>query len=166
MRGVFRPRLPVGIGRPVLRARGEVLAVAHAEQDRAHRAVDVFMQLARGMHDERARRDVDMPLRRAHHAAAFDAEIDFGRIRMQMVGTDLAGLPAGDRHVAFADPAEYLLDMLRRIPHLLLAQIEYLHASLPAWSVPLFRPARRTAAARRPGPPGSPMPDRVADRAC
>ena len=55
------------------------------------------------MHHERAGRHRDGSLRRAHGAAAGVAEIDLGRVRMAVIGADLARLPARDRDVALAD---------------------------------------------------------------
>src|ERR1700674_5076746 len=104
-----------------------VHAVADAEQQHALRPVDVFVQLARRMHHERARHDVDRLLRRAHLAAALEAEINLGRVGMTVIGADLAGLPACHRDVALADLAEDLLHVMLGIPLLLLGQVEDMH---------------------------------------
>src|SRR4051794_29693103 len=75
---VFRPRRPPEVARPFLGAAGEISAVAHAEQQRALRPVDVFVQFARRVDDEGAGRYRDGLARRPHRAAAFVAEIDLG----------------------------------------------------------------------------------------
>src|SRR5262249_4361180 len=85
------------------------------------------MELARRVPHERARPDGDGLVRRAHRAATLKAEVNLGRLRMAVVGADLARLPAGNRDVAFLDLTEDLLNVLLRVPGLLLAQIEHLH---------------------------------------
>ena len=99
-------------------------AVAHPEQQRALRPVDVFVHLARRMDAERARHHVDGFAGQSHLAAAGEAEIDFGRVRMAVVGADLAGLPARDGVVAGLAAADIelgqdFLDVLLGIPLLL-----------------------------------------------
>src|SRR5579863_6931596 len=103
---VLGPRPPGGIARPFLRPAHHVAAVAHAEEERAPRPVPVFVQFARRMDDKAARPDLDRSFRRRHPPAALEAEIDFGRCRMAVIGAGLARLPAGDREIAPADPAE------------------------------------------------------------
>src|SRR5258708_4978859 len=85
------------------------------------------MDLARRGPGERARRPLDGFFPRAHLAAAGEAEIDFCRVRMAVVRTDLAGLPAGHGVVAVLDLAENLLDVLLGIPLLLFCQAERFH---------------------------------------
>src|SRR5262245_11890879 len=142
--GVPRILLPLRVAAPFEMPARHIRAVAHPEQQRALRAVDVFVQLARRMHHECAGHDVDRLLGRAHPAAALEAEIDLGRIRMTMIGADLAGFPARDRDVALADLAEDLLDVAGRVPLLLLEQTEdvhgvHLHATLDRRNVWLIR---------------------------
>ena len=110
-------------------ARQHVGAVAHAEQHGAARAVLVFVHFAGRMHHERAGRDRDGFLRRAHGAAAGKAEIDFGGVRVAMVGADLSRLPAGDGDVAIGDLAQDLLDVVLGIPLLLALEAEDVHAA-------------------------------------
>src|ERR1700691_6116698 len=104
--GVFGALGPAGVAAPGDVARGHVPAIAHAEQQRARRAVLVFVHFARRMHDEGAGRYRDGLCRRAHGAAAFEAEIDFSGVRVAMVRADLAGLPARHGDVALLDRAE------------------------------------------------------------
>ena len=65
--------------------------------------------------------------RRAHRAAAGEAEVDFGRLGMAVVGADLAGLPARDGYVAVGNLAENLLDVVPGVPLLLAFQAEDMH---------------------------------------
>jgi hypothetical protein len=44
-----------------------------------------------------------------------------------MIGAGLAGLPTGDRHIPFADPAEHSFHVLLRVKGLLGLQIENMH---------------------------------------
>ena len=111
-------------------ARALFATVAHAKQQRSLRAVDVFVQLARRMHDESTRHDVDRALRGAHFAAALKTEIHFRRFRMTVIGADLSGFPAGDRDVAPPHLAEHFLDMALHIPFSFLLQIENAHCFL------------------------------------
>jgi len=104
--------LPLGIAAPLeVAARHVGAPIAHAEEQRAVRSIDVFVQLARWMHHECARYYVDGFPWRVHLAAALEAEIDLGRVRMTVIGADLAGLPACYRDVALADLTE---DFFRR----------------------------------------------------
>ena len=64
---------------------------------------------------------------RPHRAAAGEAEVDFGRLRMAVVGADLAGLPAGHGDVAIGNLAENLLDVVLGVPLLLAFQTEDMH---------------------------------------
>src|SRR6516164_8428172 len=86
------------------------------------------MDLAGRMDDKAAGLDRDGLLWRAHGAAALEAEIDFGRVRVAMIGADLARFPAGDRDVAVLDLAEDFLDMSLRIPFGLVPQAENKHS--------------------------------------
>src|SRR5688572_20750667 len=81
------------------------------------------------MHHEGAGSDRDGFLGRAHGAAAGKAEINFGRVRVAMIGADLPRLPADDRDVTLGDLAEDLLDMAFGIPLLLALETEYMHAA-------------------------------------
>src|SRR5262249_46787690 len=108
-----------------------VVTVAHAEQQRALGAIDVFVQLAARVHHERAGYDVDGPLGRAHLAAAANAIINLRRMGVAMIRADLARLPARDRDVALGDLAEDFLDMPLWIPLLFLVQIEHVHREAP-----------------------------------
>src|ERR1039458_1285094 len=78
--------LPFRIAAPGAMMRAHVGAVTHAKQHGAARAVFVFVHLARRMHDEGAGRNGDGLLRRAHGAAAGKAEINFGGVRVAVVG--------------------------------------------------------------------------------
>ena len=109
--------------------RAHVGAVTHAEQHGAARAVFVFVHLAGRMHHEGAGRNRDGLLRRAHGAAAGKAEIDFGGVRVAMIGADLSGLPAGDGDVAIGDLAQDLLHVVLGIPLLLALEAENMHAA-------------------------------------
>src|SRR5579862_978217 len=113
--GVFGALRPAGVAAPGDVARDHVGTVAHAEQQRALRAVLVFVHFAGRMHHEGAGHNRDGLFRRAHGAAAFEAEIDLGGVRVAVIGADLAGLPAGHRDVAVRDGAENLFDVLFRI---------------------------------------------------
>ena len=93
------------------------------------RPVFVFVHLAGRMHHESAGRNRDGFLRRAHGAAAGKAEIDFGGVRVAVIGADLAGLPAGDGDVAIRDLAEDFLDVALGIPLLLAFEAEGMHAA-------------------------------------
>src|ERR1700736_2592940 len=86
------------------------------------------------MHHERARRHGDGLRGRAHGAAAGEAKIDFRRVRMTMVGADLARLPAGDRHVPAGDLAEDFLHVPLGIPLLLALETEDVHATISSCS--------------------------------
>src|SRR5258708_30612174 len=98
------------------------------------RLVVVFVHLAGGMHDEHARHSVDCTGRRAHLAAALEAEVDFGCVGVTMIGADLARFPARHRHVACAGAVEDLLDMALRVPFLLPRQIKNTHETAPVAS--------------------------------
>ena len=65
-----------------------------------------------------------------HHAiraAAGEAEVDFGRLGVAVVGADLAGLPSRDGYVAVGNLAKKLLDMVFGVPLLLAFQAEDMH---------------------------------------
>src|SRR3954453_2010923 len=125
--GIPRFLRPLRVSAPLEVAAGHVPAVAHPEEQRALRSVDVFMEFAGRMNHEPARHDVNRLLRRAHLPAALETEINLGRVRMTTIGADLARLPARDRDVALADLAEDLLDWRLGIPLLLREQIEDMH---------------------------------------
>src|SRR5215210_519256 len=97
---VLGARLPVGLAAPADRPAGHVVAVPNPEQQGALRAVDILVQLAGRVDDERARRDWHAALGGVHFAAALKAEVDLGGVGVAVVGADLAGLPAGDGEVA------------------------------------------------------------------
>src|SRR6266849_8676735 len=86
--GIARALLPRRVAAPFKVAARHVCAVAYAEEKRAGGSVGVFVQLARRMHHEGARHDVDRLTRRAHPAAALEAKVNLGRMRMAVVGTD------------------------------------------------------------------------------
>src|ERR1039457_7526479 len=116
---LLRRLLPFRIAAPGAMMRAHVGAVTHAKQHGAARAVLVLVHLTRRMHDEGAGLNGDSLLRRAHGAAAGKAEIDFGGVRVAVVGADLPGLPAGDRDVAIGDLAQDLFHVVLGIPLLL-----------------------------------------------
>jgi hypothetical protein len=62
-----------------------------------------------------------------HDAAAGEAEIDFGGIRVAMIGADLAGLPTGDRDVAVGYFAEDFLDVVLGVPLLFAFEAKDVH---------------------------------------
>src|SRR3990172_9549103 len=101
--GVLGALLEIRMAAPFDMPRQHVGAIAHPEQQRPLRTVDVFVHLARRVNDERTWRYVDSLGHRAHLAAAAEAEINFGAMRVAMIGADLAGLPAGDGVVAVFD---------------------------------------------------------------
>src|SRR4051812_13935359 len=119
---------PLRVAAPLEMAARHVPAVAHSEEQRALRSVDVFVEFAGRMNHESARHDVDRLLWRAHLPATLETEVNLGRVRMTMIGADLPRLPACDRDVALADLAEHLLHVTFGIPLLLREQIENLHA--------------------------------------
>src|SRR5215472_3154641 len=122
---------PTGAAAPFEMPRAHVGPVADAEKQRAMGPVGVFVHLAGRMHDKGAGLDLDRLARRAHHAAALEAEIDFGRVGVAVIGADLAGLPAGDGDVALLDVPEEFLDVLLGIILGLFGKTEHLHCSLP-----------------------------------
>src|SRR3954471_13668120 len=64
--GVPRLLRPLRVAAPLEMTARHVPAVAHPEEQRALRSVDVFMEFAGRMNHEPARHDVDRLLRRAH----------------------------------------------------------------------------------------------------
>src|SRR5262249_51069590 len=131
-----------------------IAAVAHTEQQCALGPGDPFMQLAGRMHHKTAWRHGHCPVGRAHRAAALETEIDFGRVRVAMIGARLARLPARNRHIAFGDAPEDALDMLSRIEFFFVLQVETVHSSL--------RQVRDHPEVSRTGPVAlSPGPDRI-----
>src|SRR5579863_3550282 len=89
------------------------------------------MHFAGRMDDERAGNDGNDLFRCAHRAAAFEAEVDLGGVRMTMIRADLARLPACDRHIAGFDLAEYFLDVFLRVEFGLVDHAENMHRSPP-----------------------------------
>jgi len=128
--GVLWLLLPVRVPPPVEMTAGHVGAVADAEEEGALGSVDELVELAGRVNDKRSRRDVDRLLRRAHLPAAREAEIDLGRVRVAMVGADLARFPAGDRGVAVRDLAENLFNVALRVPLLLMLQTKNVHPQI------------------------------------
>src|SRR5215471_5284819 len=150
----IRVRLcPALIATPRRMVRPHVGAIADAKQQRAVRPVGVFMDFADRVYDECARNDVDRLGGRAHRAAALETEIDFGGVGMAMIRADLAGLPARDRYVAFADAAENLFDVKLGVPFLLPRQTEDMHESAPP-SSRLFVPNPSTRPRKHPASVG------------
>src|SRR6185437_9461217 len=96
--------------------RTHVGAVTHAEKQRACRPVLIFMYFAGWMHDKATRCHGDALRGGPHRPAAGKTEIDFGRMRVAMIGADLAGLPAGNGNVAIGDFPEDLFDVVLRVP--------------------------------------------------
>src|SRR5713101_9892264 len=145
------PRTPVGVARPFLGAPGHVMAIAHAEQKGTLGPGNPFVQFAGWVHDKRARNHRHGLVRRLHRAAALEAEIDLGGVRMAVIGADLARLPARDRDIALADPPEHPLDMLLRVEFLFVLQIETVHRCPLQWRHSLAggaaSPSGRTVAA-------------------
>src|SRR6202022_873823 len=123
--------LGLRIASPLEMASRHVGPIAHAKEERAGGAVAVFMQLARWMYHERARHHVDRLARGAHLSAALEAEINFGGVRMAVIGTDLARLPARHGDVTLSNLPEDLLHVVLGIPLLLFSQIEPLHPLPP-----------------------------------
>ena len=132
---VFGALLETVAAAPVEMACSHVGAVADAEQQRALVSVFVFVHFAGRMDDEGARHDVDRFARRAHYAAALETEIDFGRVRVAVIGADLAGLPACHRDVAVPDLAEDFFDVFFRIELGLADHAEGMHRNAP-WKLP------------------------------
>src|SRR5690242_13009616 len=108
---IHRKLLPCGVATRLVKTGAHVSAIAHAKQERARRAVLIFMQFARWMHDERTRDDRDRLFRGSHDSATGKAEVDLGRGGMAVIGADLPRLPTGNRDIATLDPAENLLDV-------------------------------------------------------
>src|SRR5215472_13111663 len=129
--GICVRLLPARIVSPFCMVGRHVGAVADTKQQGAVRSVGIFMHLTGRMHHECTRHNVDRPRRRTHLAAAFETEIDFRGVGMAMIGADLAGFPAGHRHIPSTDAAENLFDMMRGIPFLLLRKIENVYAYAP-----------------------------------
>src|SRR5688572_28895925 len=127
VRHVFRRLLPLVVAAPRDRAGSHVVSEADAEEQRPPRTVLVFVHLAGWMHHEGTRLDIDRPVRRPHHATALEAEIDFRRVRVAVVGTDLSRLPARDRHVAVRISSENFLHMLPGVEALLIHEVESVH---------------------------------------
>src|SRR5262249_40255912 len=131
VRGIAGALAPAGTAAPFEMAGAHVGAVADAEEERSRRPVGVFVHLAGRMHDKGAGGHRDTLARRAHDAAALDAEINFGGVGVAMIRADLAGLPARHGEVAVFDPAEDLLDMLLRLELGFIGKFEDLHCYLP-----------------------------------
>src|SRR3974390_1641291 len=126
--GILRRLRPPRPAAPGDVMRTHVTAIAHAEEQAPHTPVLVFVHLAGRMHDETARHDRGRLRWRAPRAPARPAEVDLCRLGVAVVRADLARLPAGDGHVPAFDAAENLLDVVLRIPLLLAAKIENVHA--------------------------------------
>src|ERR1700722_1981298 len=129
--GVLGALRPAGMAAPCDVTRNHVCTIAHAEQQRALRAVLVFVHFAGRMDHEGAGYHGDGLPRRAHGAAAFEAEIDLGGVRVAVIGADLAGLPAGHGDVAVLDGAEDFFDVLFRIELGLAGDAENMHGRSP-----------------------------------
>src|SRR5580704_7419567 len=129
--GVLGALRPAGMAAPRDVARDHVGTITHAEQQRALRAILVFVHFAGWMDHEGTGHDRDGLSRRAHGAAAFEAEIDLGGVRVAMIGADLAGLPAGHGDVAVLNGAEDFFDVLFRIELGLAGDAENLHGRSP-----------------------------------
>ena len=127
--GALRPAVATA---PFKMTGRHIAAVADAKQQRATRPVVVFMDLAGRMDDENARLHEDAFAWRAHNAAALEAKIDFGGVRMAVIRADLPGLPAGDRDVALFYAAQDFFDVLFRIVFGLFDDAENLHGGAPA----------------------------------
>src|SRR5215475_11450485 len=107
--------------------RAHVAAVAYTEQQRARRAVLVFVHFA-GRVDNKGTWSHHNDLGRGPHGApAGKAKVDFGCVRMTVIGADLAGLPAGHREVALGNFAQDLLDMMLGVPVLLTFKAKGMH---------------------------------------
>src|SRR5437763_8045125 len=125
--GVLARLFPVRVAVPGEMAREHVVAVPHAEQQRALRTVGVFVHFAGRMDHERSGRDLDGALWRAHGPTAGKAEINLCRVRVAVIGADLPGFPTRHGDVPAADLAEDFFDMLARIELLLVLQAEDMH---------------------------------------
>src|ERR1700742_4982241 len=106
--------------------------MAHAEQQRTLRSVDVFMHLTRRMDTERARHDIERAAWQPHLSAAGEAEVNLSGMRVTVIGADLAGLPASHGVIAGLPAAdiefgEDFLDVLLGIPLLLFLNVERVH---------------------------------------
>ena len=117
--GVFRGLRPILVAAPVTVVGAHIAPVAHAKQRRARGTVLIFVHFAGWMNDEGAGRDRDGFGGRSHRAAAGKAEIDFGGLRVAMIGTDLSGLPAGHGDITIGDFAQDLFDVVPGVPLLL-----------------------------------------------
>lgn len=102
-------------------------AVPYTEKQRARGPVLVFVYLTWRVDNEGAGRDCDGFRRRPHGTAAGKAEIDFGGMRMAVIGADLAGLPASHGEVTLGYFAEDLFNMVLGIPLLFALEAEDMH---------------------------------------
>ena len=67
------------------------------------------------MHDETAGFDIHIAGGRSHYPAAGHTEVNLGRVRMQMIGTDLTRLPAPvPDHAAPEDRVAYQMTLMRK----------------------------------------------------
>src|SRR5258708_3308720 len=106
-------------------------AIRHSRSYPYARTVLVFVHFAGRMDDEGARHHGDGLPRRAHGAAAFEAEIDLGGVGVAMIGADLARFPAGHRDVAVLDGAEDFFDVFFRVELGLAGDAENMHCRSP-----------------------------------
>jgi hypothetical protein len=81
------------------------------------------------MNNEGALYNGDRLLRRAHGAAPGKAEVDFGGVRVAVIGADLPRLPAGDSDIAIGDLAQDFFHVALGIPLLLAFEAENVHAA-------------------------------------
>src|SRR4029077_14480086 len=79
------------------------------------------------VNDEGTGRNGDGFGRRPHGAAAGKAEVDFGGLRVAMIGTDLPWLPAGNSDVPIGNFAQDFLDVVPGVPLLLAFEAEDVH---------------------------------------
>src|SRR5215467_12046279 len=125
--GVFRRLRPVLVAAPVAVVGAHVVSVAHAEKHRAAGAVLIFMHFAGWVNDKGTGRDRNGFGWCPHCAATGKAEIDFGGLRVTMIGTGLSRLPAGEGNVTIGDFAKDFLDVMFWIPLLLAFKAEDVH---------------------------------------
>ena len=126
--GIFRRLLPVFVAAPFVMVRAHVGSVTYTEKQRARRPILVFVHLAGRVNDKGAGRNRDTFRRCSHGASAGKAEVDFGGMRMTMIGADLAGLPASQGEVTLGYFAEDLFNMVLGIPLLFALEAEDMHS--------------------------------------
>ena len=91
------------------------------------RPVLVFVELARRMNDERSRLHGNRLIGRSHHPAAFEAEVDLGRMRVTVIGADLPWLPASHSDVAVVHAAQDFFNVPFYVENLLINYVECEH---------------------------------------